>query len=153
MPIHRKGRRWRSATPHCIKLLKEFIASIEEHPKLRAIDVAGGDGRLSETLLTGLYDRVDIFDQSPDGVELAKKTLQKHKSFGYADEASMQTFKWKFKYNGIFMVWCSGYLNDPTLAAFLRRAKTQLITPAVKTRRRYKPTSFIFIFDNVLDNG
>mgnify|MGYP002840506295 CR=1 FL=1 len=65
----------------------------------------------------------------------------------------MQTFKWLFKYSGIFMVWCSGYLNDETLAAFLRRAKTQLITPVVKTRGKWKPTSFIFLLDNVLGSG
>ena len=49
--------------PYCIKYLKELLDSIEDHSKLRAIDVAGGDGRLSETLLTGIYDRVDLFDQ------------------------------------------------------------------------------------------
>ena len=71
--------------PHCIRLLKEFIGSIEENSKLTAIDVAGGDGRLSETLLTGIYDRVDLFDQCLDGVEKAKIALRKHAAYGYAE--------------------------------------------------------------------
>ena len=52
----------------CIELMKEFLQSIEDLSHLRALDVAGGDGRFSKSLLVKLYDIVDLFDQCPIGV-------------------------------------------------------------------------------------
>ena len=51
------------------------------------------------------------------------------------------------------MVWCAGYLSNPALVNFLRRAKGQLRTQPGTTTRTSEPTSFIFIFDNVLEEG
>ena len=53
---------------HCIKLLKQFLSEIEGRSSHRALDVAGGDGRLAKNLLVGAYDRVDLFDRCPKAV-------------------------------------------------------------------------------------
>ena len=75
--------------PRCIELMEEFLKSIEGLTHFRALDVAGGDGRFSKSLLVKMYDVVDLFDRSKKGVLKAKKALQGHKSFGYTDRASM----------------------------------------------------------------
>ena len=120
----------------CIELLNEFLANIECHIRFRALDVAGGDGRLTEHFLTKQYPRVDLFDQDPDAIKKAKKAMEKNVSFGYAGVATMEDFKWEFSYSAIYMVWVSGYLNDTALATFLRKAKTQLMTPGPTKKRR-----------------
>ena len=51
------------------------------------------------------------------------------------------------------MVWVSGYLCNEALATFLKKAKAQLDTSAGPSRRKSKPGSFIFLLDNVLDEG
>ena len=63
----------------------------------------------------------------------------------------MQSFSWKYKYSGIFMVWCIGYLSDIELIIFLQRAKTQLITREGAMRRTSKTKSFIFVLENLLE--
>ena len=65
----------------------------------------------------------------------------------------MQDFEWKFLYNGIFMVWVAGYLSNSSLVAFLKRAKIQLDSSGGPSRRSKTPKSFIFLFDNILDEG
>ena len=75
--------------PRCIELMEEFLNSIEGLSLFRALDVAGGDGRFSKSLLIKHYDKVDLFDQCPTGVALAKKHLKKEKHFGYIDKAPM----------------------------------------------------------------
>ena len=75
--------------PECIKILKNFIANVEDHSTLRALDAAGGDGRLSKDLLVGLYSRVNLFDKCPEAVKRAKKVLKDNTAFGYAEKATM----------------------------------------------------------------
>ena len=65
----------------------------------------------------------------------------------------MQNFEWKFMYDGIFMMWVAGYLSDLSLTAFLKRAKVQLVSSEGPSRRTKTPKSFIFLFDNILDEG
>ena len=55
--------------------MKDFLQSIEDLSHFRALDVAGGDARFSKSLLVKLYDKVDLFDQCPIGVEKSKKVL------------------------------------------------------------------------------
>ena len=59
----------------CIELMKDFLQSIEDLSHFRALDVAGGDARFSKSLLVKLYDKVDLFDQCPIGVERSKEVL------------------------------------------------------------------------------
>ena len=63
----------------------------------------------------------------------------------------METYRWRFYYSGIFMVWCVGYLEKTKLMSFLRTAKTRLTPSAVRMSRRSEPDSFIIVFDNVLN--
>ena len=62
----------------------------------------------------------------------------------------MENFEWKQEYNAVFMVFVAGYLARPDLVTFLKRAQAQLETRAGPSRRKSKPGSFIFLFENVL---
>ena len=65
----------------------------------------------------------------------------------------MQSFKWRFFYSAIFMVWCVGYLERSQLVTFLKVAKTRLMPQPGRISRSSPPDSFIFVFDNVLGEG
>ena len=45
-----------------IELLKEFLASLESLEYTRAIDVAGGDGRVTKECLCGLFPAIDLME-------------------------------------------------------------------------------------------
>ena len=96
--------------PICIEILKNFLESMPERTIYRALDVAGGDGRLSTSLLTTKYNHVDLFDACSEAVAKAKLALKGLNNFGYIEQANMETYRWRFYYSGIFMVWCVGYL-------------------------------------------
>ena len=138
--------------PRCLEILDTMHKKLGHFPRLRALDVAGGDGRLTQSLLVEQYLVTDLFDQCPQAIEKAKLALHGSIRKGYLEVASMQTFRWKFKYSGIYLVWCAGYLDDSQLVSFLRVAKTHLITDAGPLRRRSQPKSFIFVLDNLLND-
>ena len=46
----------------CIEILKEFVGSIAHRAIYRALDVAGGDGRVSVEFLLKHYKKVDLID-------------------------------------------------------------------------------------------
>ena len=96
-------------------VLKGLLGGITSRSLFRALDVAGGDGRLSKNFLLGQYCKVDIFDQCPTAVKKARNALISHARFGYAAQSTMQDFDWRFEYSGIFMIWVVGYLSDNAL--------------------------------------
>ena len=139
--------------PPCIEILTDFLADLKEHAGYRSIDCAGGDGRLSESFLQKHYSKVDLFDGCPLAVEKAKATLSHLSCFGYAEQAYMQDFRWRFYYSAIYMVWCVGYLERAQLVAFLKTAKSRLMAQPGRMSRSSTPDSFIFVLDNVLSYG
>ena len=129
------------------------MGPLHHRRQFQALDVAGGDARMSTGFLLNAFAKVDLFDQCPEAVKRARHAMQRHKSFGYVSQATMQSFEWRFRYSGIFMVWCSGYLVRPELVRFLQRAKAQLIEPEKRMSRSSLPESFIYVLDNVLCPG
>ena len=119
-----------------MEVLKGLLGGITPRSLFRALDVAGGDGRLSKSFLLSQYSKVDIFDQCPTAVTKARKALLGHSRFGYAAQSTMQDFDWRFDYSGIFMVWVVGYLADSALVSFLRKAKTKLMPGRFRTTRQ-----------------
>ena len=54
-----------------LAIMKAFVKGIDKHGSKSALDVACGSGRVTEGLLLGLYDEVDMFDQCPKAVACA----------------------------------------------------------------------------------
>ena len=79
--------------------------------------------------------------------------MSKQSHFGYAEVAKMQDFRWHYKYSAIFMVWCVGYLEWPELVPFLQKAKERLDKGVGRVTRGSPPESFIFVFENILNDG
>lgn len=96
--------------PRSVEILMTFIGPIFPRSLFRALDVAGGDGRLTMNLLFKSYLKVDLFDQCPEAVKRAKSAMKDHPRYGHVNQATMQTFQWSFRYSAIFMIWCAGYL-------------------------------------------
>ena len=51
------------------------------------------------------------------------------------------------------MVWCAGYLGRSDLISFLRKAKARLAKDSSRVTRTTPPQSFIYLLDNVLEDG
>ena len=133
-----------------IEIIKMILGGVVPRALFRALDVAGGDGRFATSFLLKSYRHVDLFDQCPKAVGLAKRAMKNHSAFGYAEQATMQDFRWRFQYSAIFMVWCAGYLARPDLVKFLKRAKASLMVDEGRNTRQSEQESFIFLLDNVL---
>ena len=72
-----------------VDILKLFIASVTDMKYTRALDVAGGDGRISKALLLKHFHKVDLFDQCPIAVEKAAKTMSNHRTCGKVVKGTM----------------------------------------------------------------
>ena len=112
--------------PRSVKLMQEFVGTIKSHQLTRALDVAGGDGRFSGDLLLRRYEKTDLFDQRPVGAAKAQELFRYKRSAGKVCVASMEHYRFAFKYTGIYMIWCSGYLSEEKLVEFLKAAKKHL---------------------------
>ena len=137
----------------CIEVVKQFLGTIVPRALFRALDVAGGDGRFSTALLLKNYGRVDHFDQCPRAVRLAQRAMLRNPAAGFVQQSTMQDFSWPFRYSGIFMLWCSGYLPAAELSTFLQKAKSNLMEGPGRFTRSSTKESFIFLLDNVLGEG
>ena len=70
-----------------------------------------------------------------------------------ADEATMQTYHWRDQYDGIFLTWCAGYVNDKELYWFLRRAKLHLRGSRTRGTLKESNQGFNFVLDSVAMPG
>ena len=140
-------------SPSCIRILLEQLKKLNGHSRVRALDVGGGDGRLCLNLLLYEYLCVDLLEPSSKGIKKAKAALASYTRMDQIIETTMEDFVFEHEYTAVFMVWVSGYLCNEALVTFLKKAKAQLDTSAGPSRRKSKPGSFIFLFDNVLDEG
>lgn len=131
-------------------LLEQFLDELQQLDKGRALEVAAGDGRTTKDLLRHRFEKVDCFDRCPVAVKKLEALRAKYPKIDLVDQATMQGYVWQRQYTGIFLRWCSGYLTDLELVAFLKTAANQLQPSAVKTTRHHSPGAFIFVFDNVL---
>ena len=102
-------------------------------------------------MLIDRFDKVDLFDVCPTACRKAKEDLRGHPRFGFVTQSSMQDWEWDYQYDGIFMIWCTGYMNKPQLVQFLKDAKVNLQAHASRVSRNIPPNSFIILLDNVLD--
>ena len=73
-----------------VNILYSFVREIVPLGLNRAIDVAGGDARLTTSIVFKSYLHVDLFDQCPNAVVLAKKAMAEAKLFGDVFHATMQ---------------------------------------------------------------
>ena len=88
----------------------------------RALDVAGGDGRVVKELLCKLFREVDFFDHCLVAVGKARYLKLMTPQLKKVEQATMEGYQFNEQYNLILMSWCCGYLDDNELVAFLLKA-------------------------------
>ncbi len=136
-----------------IVFMKKFLEELPSLEHRRALDVAGADGRVIKALLHDEFAAVDLFDQDQKALEKMERVRAELPRLKHADQATMQTYVFKEKYNLILLCWCAGYPADHELLAFLSKARQHLIPGIKQTRRKRGPASFIVVLDNVDDAG
>ena len=119
--------------------MKELLGQLSTLEPTRALDVAGGDGRVSKGLLCGRYLAVDFFDQCPEAVKQVRQVKALFPSLSRVEEARMQLYEFKEEYSLIMMCWCSGYLKDEELIAFLTKAQKYLLSGGKRPTRLQLP--------------
>ena len=78
----------------------------------RAIELGCGDGMFTRDHLIKKYDAVDVLDLCNIAIKKVKLLKKKNPKICYVDKGKMQDYKWRFLYNGIFLRWSIGYLDD-----------------------------------------
>ena len=85
----------------------------------RVLDVACKDGKVTRDFLVDKFEVVDMFDIDPIEIKKSKELKPQHKNIRNIDCISMQEYKWKEKYNCIFIRWGIGYLKGRELLKLL----------------------------------
>ncbi|KAI8907342.1 alpha-N-methyltransferase NTM1 [Gorgonomyces haynaldii] len=90
----------------------------------RALDCGAGIGRVTDTCLKHLFERVDLVEQEPKFLDQARILLGSDR-FNYYP-VGLQDFDPKEEYDLVWCQWVLSHLTDEDLVAFLKRCKRQL---------------------------
>ena len=122
-----------------ILIMNDFLDSLGALDGTRAIDIAGGDGRVIKHLLRKRYSAVDCFDMCMESVKILEELRKNLECIEDVDQADMKSFEWQHQYSGIFLRWCIGYLTDEQLVDFLQLASAHLIPSRHRQTRSSRP--------------
>jgi hypothetical protein len=136
-----------------IKYLRSFLDGLAHLGRGRALEVAAGNGIVSRDLLQHKFECIDCFDQCPTALRKLEALRRSVPAMDLVDQATMQSYVWQRHYTGIFLRWCTGYLDDEELVPFLKKAATFLDSNRARSTRSNGPSAFIFVLDNVLEDG
>ena len=139
--------------PGSVKVLEDCLESIPHLNKERALEVACGDARLTSDLLSRWFTKVDLFDQCPEAVDIARGLKETISNIDRVEQVKMQNFFFTRKYSVIVMRWVTGYLMNDQLIMFLRRAKKALKSWEKTETYPNGSASFILVMDNLSDEG
>ncbi len=136
-----------------IKFMNMELGKLAHRKLGRALDVASGDGRLTEDILVKSYGAVDLFDLCTKAVTVLCHLFVDTSQVKRIECSSMESYEFRDIYDGIFLRWCVGYLEDADLKAFLKRAKQYLNNPDRRFTRYSQPSAYVFVMDNVAEPG
>ena len=92
-------------------------------------------------------------DRAEGAIEFAKALQRENPKIREVSTTTMQKFETDKKYNCIVLRYCTGYLNDEELSAFLRKLGSMLDQKSSNFVDSEQETSFIIIQDTALTNG
>lgn len=118
-------------------LLEKLDHKVHEHT--RALDCAAGIGRVSKSVLAGLYEKVDLLEPLPHLLKQAQNELAGNERIGKFILGSMETVELSpHTYDLIVIQWAVIYLTDDDFVRFFAHCKAAL-----------RPHGYIFLKDNV----
>lgn len=92
------------------------------------LDCGAGIGRVTATVLTRLFDTVDLVEQEPKFIEAAKANFAGNKQVANFYCCGLQNFTpHEGRYSLIWSQWVLGHLPDDDLVAFFIRCKKGLL--------------------------
>lgn len=113
--------------------LNRIFSSANPPGKGLVLDCGAGIGRISKSLLTNYFDKIDLVEQDEKFISYARDTLgslNKDK-LGALYNVALQNFKPQKKYDLIWCQWVLGYLNDYDTLFFLQRCSSSLAPDGV----------------------
>ena len=91
-----------------------------------------------------------MMDLCPKAIEEVKLLKQEYANIDKITRARMQDYIFEEEYNAIILRWSIGYLKDNEAILFLAKAQRHLRHNVRFHTRKFTPSSFIFVIDNVL---
>ena len=106
-----------------VEMMEAFLVKLASLKYYRALDVGACDGRVTKDLLHRLFAAVDLLEPCKYHIDKIKQVKPVLPRLKHVDHAKMQEYQWKEMYSLILLCWCSGYVDDEELKAFLMDAK------------------------------
>ena len=120
-----------------LQFLNEYLVDAKSKPRV-ACDCGAGIGRVTETFLLNVCDRVDLVEQNEEFLNKARVTLT-GKDCGFIAQGLQNFTPETHRYDLVWCQWVLGHLTDSDLVLFLRRLKASL-----------KPEAIVGIKENIL---
>ena len=99
------------------------------------------------------YKTVDLFDKSRSACKFARQRFSDAKNVGMITQSTMENYKWRNTYGGIYIHWWLGYLKEGDQIEFLKNAKDRLDRNTRAKNKKDIMESYIFLLDNVAPEG
>lgn len=104
---------------------KEFIESIPNVGRSRALDCGAGIGRITKNLLSLMFEKTDLLEPMHHMLEVAQKELDMDR-VGHLLETSMEQVVLEETYDIIVVQWAAIYLTDEHFIEFFAKCRNAL---------------------------
>ena len=115
-----------------------------------ALDCGAGIGRVTKSLLSKRFDKIDLVEPAANLIEMAKKNLRHVNQVRNFYKQGIQDYKFVTRYDCIWVQWCLCFLTRPDLLKFLNLARKNL--RKLKLGNEWK-TGYLFIKENTDDEN
>lgn len=113
--------------------LNKIFSSANPPEKRIALDCGAGIGRISKSLLSSYFEKIDLVEQDEKFMSYARDALGslKNNKLGAIYNVALQNFNPQKKYDLIWCQWVLSYLNDYDTLFFLERCTSSLAPDGV----------------------
>jgi len=109
----KEARHLQTVHPYSIQQLEKLLGPAKIQGDL-ALEVACGDGSLSNDLICRYYTKIDLFDRDPVEIKKVTKKFAKEKWARHITCNSMENYCFDPQaYDLIVFRWCIAFLDDP----------------------------------------
>eukprot|EP01080_Neovahlkampfia_damariscottae_P005483 gene5483-9301_t len=133
--------------PDDVKESTKFIKSLSMKNFNLALDCGAGIGRVTKHLLTPLFSKTDLVEQSPNLIGSARKFIENDDKIGELYNFGLQKFKPEKSYDLVWIQWTIGHLRDDDFIDFMKKLSKNLAPDGFICLKENLTTNE-FIFDN-----
>ena len=92
----------------------------------RVLELGSGNGRVTERVLSKIFERVDLVELSSKQIAFAKQRLSGNKRIGNFYNVDISDFGFEKTYDVIWVQWVISFVTDLELQKFLSKAQLHL---------------------------